>query len=125
MTLISNQKELLSLFSKLNCGGVSQYDDENQALEFVLDSLGGEMEEYTLTLRFVFVEYFHLPLSLDACSIKGFGIDKLIEANEEEARQVMPEESWSALDYNRTEYRCFRFYANEKPSSFYLSLIHI
>jgi hypothetical protein len=120
MKVITDKENLFDLFKELNSGGVYRYDEDDQALEFKLESIGGEMEAYTLVLTFPFVEYFHLPVSLDACSFNGYGIDEIREASEEEARQVMPVESCETMNYKKSDYRCFRFYANEYASPFYI-----
>ncbi len=120
MEIIKDIDRVLKLFRELNSGGLESYDDENQALTFKFESNGGINEDYTLTIRFTFVEYFQLPLSLDACSINGYGVDEIRLISEEEARLVMPIICCERMDYRKNNYRCYRFYANEKASPFYI-----
>ena len=125
MRIIKDERELFQLFEELNSGGLEKYDDDDQALVLKLNSNGGPKEDYTLCLKFAFVEYFQLPIALDAPRIEEFGLDEIRLVDEIEARQVMPECCCETLDYNKSEYRCYRFYANQKPSPFYIYCLKV
>ena len=119
-TDIKDKTQILTLVQEINSGGLHSYDDQEQSLVFNFESNGGEREDCTLTLRFIFVEYFHLPLSLDAASINGYGIDEIRVASEKEAKAFMPSVCYERMNYKKNDYRCYRFYANGEPSPFYI-----
>lgn len=125
MEVIRENTVLLELFKELNSGGLDGYEDDDQALVLRLESNGGPKEDSTFFLKFNYVEYFQLPLGLDAPRINGCTIDEIRIVSEDEARELMPKCCYETVNYKKSDYRCFRFYADNHPSPFYIYCLGI
>ncbi|MCW8876813.1 MAG: hypothetical protein OQK04_01670 [Kangiellaceae bacterium] len=120
MEKVEGENQLFDLFREINSGGLEGYDHDEQALMLRFESIGGPREDNTLYLKFLFVEYFHLPLGFDGYSEDGYGIDEIREIDKEEAIGLMPQSSLASFGSSQDDYKCYRFYANNVATPFYV-----
>lgn len=120
MNIIKDESKLRNLFGELSGGGMSSYDDEDQALVFMFDSSGGgPFEDATLYLKFGFTEFFQLPLALDTVNGRGYGIDEFRSISKEECEAFIHVDITAQMDFEGS-YRCYRFFANGVASQYYI-----
>ena len=122
---MNTKNQLSDAFKDFSSGGLERYDDDSQALIFKLQSNGGPRENEELYLKFNYVEYFHLPISFDAPKINGYSLDEIKVESESEAKKLMPKSSSELLNYKDSDYRCYRFYANNTPSPYYIYCLSV
>ena len=123
MDLIEDISVLNKYFKEINEGGLEWYADDDQGLVFRFESGGGEYEDLSLFLKFDYVEYFQLPLNFEPIRISKNSIDEVRLVSQKEAREIIPD-CCDGVDYRKSKYRCYRFYADGLPSPFYVYCLH-
>ncbi len=127
MNIIESESLLLKLFSEFNHGSLEEYLKEDNALIFKFESNGGKREDELFYLKFFEVYFFHLPISIDSVGIKknrlGLfrdSIDELKSINQEEVKEVIPKSALESGLIDFEDFKCYRFYANSKPTEYYV-----
>ncbi|MES9941668.1 MAG: hypothetical protein ABW104_01660 [Candidatus Thiodiazotropha sp. 6PLUC2] len=124
MKIIKDELKLRKLFGELSNGGMSSYKNSDQALVYVFESNGGPFEDATLYLKFVFTEFFQMPLAIDSVNVQGYAIDEFRSITKEECESFIHKEITNQMDFS-SNYKCFRFYANGAPSQYYIYSAYI
>jgi len=117
--ILKDLKSINSCYAEINDGGFVKYDNDNQGFIFEFtSSAGGEREDETLQISFEYVNLFHLPLNF-SFSIGGKCINEIRVVPESDLENFLPSYDEKTLP-NCENYQCYRFFAEEVETDFYI-----
>ena len=132
MKLVKSLNHLNHYFNEFPYGGLKKYDECDQALIYQLFTNGGKREDQFFYLKFNYVEFMHIPLSLDLASIRSqripfwsYNLNELRISTKEEMNNFLPDNVSQYISNNQSNYKCYRFYAHKIATEFYVYCLNI